>query len=133
MKPERSSIKLGDVFAPIYSVTDSGRFDFKMLLEGEWVSLAQRIEVRSPIDNSLLATVPSASEREAGQAVESSYMNRNAIRTIPAVKKIEIFQSARELLLQNMDPFVSILVQEAGKPVSNAQGEIKATAERLMC
>ncbi len=131
MKPERSSIKLGDVFAPIYSVTDSGRFDFKMLLEGEWVSLAQRIEVRSPIDNSLLATVPSASEREAGQAVESSYMNRNAIRTIPAVKKIEIFQSARELLLQNMDPFVSILVQEAGKPVSNAQGEIKATAERL--
>jgi len=123
--------KLGEVFRPIYSVSDSGALDFKMFLEGKWVSLPQRIEVRSPIDDDLVATVPSASEQEAERAVDSSYANKNSIRTIPAVKKIEIFQKGRELLLQNMDSFVSILALEAGKPFSNAEGEVKSTAERL--
>jgi len=124
-------VKLAAVFDPIYSISDSGLMDFKMLLDGRWVSLAQRIEVRSPIDGAVVATVPSASEREAERAVESSFINRNSIRTIPAVKKIEIFQQARELLLQNMENFVSVLNLEAGKPISNAEGEVKSTAERL--
>lgn len=127
----RARVKLRDIFDPIYAVTDSGTLDFKMLLEGKWVSLPQRIEVHTPIDDSLIATVPSASEAEAERAINSSYANRNAIRTIPAVEKIEIFQKARELLLQNMDSFSPILTLEAGKPKSNAEGEVKATAERL--
>jgi glyceraldehyde-3-phosphate dehydrogenase [NAD(P)+] len=124
-------VKLAAVFDPIYSISDSGSMDFKMLLDGQWVSLSQKIEVRSPIDGAVVATVPSASEREAERAVESSFINRNSIRTIPAVKKIEIFQQARELLLQNMENFVSVLNLEAGKPISNAEGEVKSTAERL--
>ena len=123
--------KLGTVFEPVYTVSSAGRVDFKMLLEGSWTSLPERIEVRSPIDDSLVATIPSASEKEADRAVNSSYDNRNRIRTIPAVRKIEIFQRARELLLQNMESFVTVLVLEAGKPRANAEGEVKATAERL--
>jgi glyceraldehyde-3-phosphate dehydrogenase [NAD(P)+] len=128
MKPR---IKIAEVFGPVYSTTDSGTLDFKMLLDGKWVSLPQRIEVRTPIDDSVIATVPNASEDEAKRAVNSSYANRNAIRTIPAVEKIEIFQKARALLLQNMDSFSPILTLEAGKTRANAEGEIKATAERL--
>jgi glyceraldehyde-3-phosphate dehydrogenase [NAD(P)+] len=131
MGMKSKAVKLGDIFDPIYSVADLGILDFKMFLEGNWVGLPQRIEVRSPIDDGLVATVPSASEGEAKRAVDSTYANRNLIRTIPAVKKIEIFQQARELLLQNIDSFVTILTLEAGKPVSNAQGEVKSTAERL--
>ena len=87
--------KLAKVFEPIYELGKSGSsLDFKMLLAGEWVSLKERIEVRSPIDGGLVATVPSSSEREAGQAVEAAYTNRNAIRIIPAVEKIEIFRNA---------------------------------------
>lgn len=86
--------KLGPVFDPIYSMSDSGAIDFKMLLDGKWVGLAEKIEVRSPIDGAVVATVPAASEKEAERAVESSYVNRSSIRTIPAVKKIEIFQQA---------------------------------------
>jgi len=123
--------KLGPPFEPTYTLSSSGTVDFKMLVEGAWMSLPEKIEVRSPIDNGLIATIPSASEREADRAVESSYNNRNKIRTIPAVKKIEIFQHARELLLKNMESFVTVLTLEAGKPRANAEGEVKATAERL--
>jgi len=131
MESSWEHIRFGPVFGPIYSVSDAGILEFKMLLEGRWISLPQRIEVRTPIDDALVATVPDASEREAERAVESSHANRNAIRTIPAVEKIEIFQRTRELLLQNKDSFVRILTLEAGKPASNAEGEVKATAERL--
>lgn len=122
---------MGEIFDPIYSVGEAERLDFRILVAGRWISLPQRIEVRSPIDNHLVATVPSASEPEAEQAVESSFLRRNAIRTIPAVHKIEIFQKARELLIQNKASFISMLTLEAGKPYSNAEGEVKATAERL--
>lgn len=124
-------VKLGTVFDPIYSISDPEMMDFKMLLDGKWVGLPHKIEIRSPIDEGVIATVPSASEQEAERAVESSYVNRNLIRTIPAVKKIEIFQQAREVLLQNIEHFVRVLILEAGKPISNAEGEVKATAERL--
>ena len=123
--------KLGTVFDPIYSISNSGMMDFKMYLDGKWVELPQKIEVRSPIDDGVVATVPSASEQEAERAVQSSYANRIRIRTIPAVEKIEIFQQAREMLLQNIEHLVRVLTLEAGKPISNAEGEVKATAERL--
>jgi glyceraldehyde-3-phosphate dehydrogenase [NAD(P)+] len=124
-------LKVGEFFQPMHTVGRSGVLDFKMLLNGQWVTLENRIEIRSPMDESLLATVPAATEKEADQAVDSSYRNRSAIRTIPAVGKIEIFQRARDLLLENKDSFVSVLVREAGKPLSNAEGEVRATAERL--
>ena len=123
--------KLGTVFEPTYTLSSDGRVHFKMLIEGSWVSVPERIEVHSPIDNSLVATIPSASEKDADRAINSSYDNRSRIRTIPAVKKIEIFQHTRELLLQNAEAFITVLVLEAGKPRANAQGEIRATAERL--
>jgi glyceraldehyde-3-phosphate dehydrogenase [NAD(P)+] len=93
--------------------------------------MEERIEVRSPIDGGLVATVPSASKAEAERAVESAYTSRNSIRIIPAVKKIEIFQHTRDLLMRSMESFVTVLALEAGKPRSNAEGEVKATAERL--
>jgi glyceraldehyde-3-phosphate dehydrogenase [NAD(P)+] len=122
---------LPDLFEPIYELSDAGPWSFKMLLGGSWYGKSERIEVRSPIDGALVATVPSCSTSEAERAVESAYSSRNSIRVIPAVKKIEIFQRTRELLLQNAEPFISVLALEAGKPHSNAHGEVKATAERL--
>jgi glyceraldehyde-3-phosphate dehydrogenase [NAD(P)+] len=127
----KSEIRLGEVFNRIHSVTESNALDFKMFLGGTWVSLPERIEVRTPIDEALVATVPSSSDREAEQAVQASYANRSKIRTIPAVEKINIFQRARESLLENKDSFTTILTLEAGKPRSNAEGEVKSTAERL--
>ncbi|HKM77400.1 MAG TPA: aldehyde dehydrogenase family protein, partial [Candidatus Bathyarchaeia archaeon] len=105
MKTQAETAKLGNIFDNIQTMRD-GILDFKMFLDREWIFLPERIEVRSPIDNAVIATVPSASESEAEKAVESSYSNRNAIRTIPAVEKIEIFQVARDLLLENIDAFI---------------------------
>lgn len=124
-------LKLGEVFNSIYELSKSGIPNFRMFLNGRWVTLNQTIEVKSPIDGGLVATVPSATEREADVAVESSVAHRSTIRTIPAVEKIEIFQKTRELLLQNKNSFISLLTLEAGKTLSNAEGEVKATAERL--
>ncbi|HYW01037.1 MAG TPA: hypothetical protein VE862_06175, partial [Candidatus Acidoferrum sp.] len=87
MKTQAGTVKLGNIFDNIQTTRD-GILDFKMFLAGEWISLPERIEVRSPIDHEVIATVPSASESEAEIAVRSSYSNRNAIRTIPAVEKI---------------------------------------------
>jgi len=119
-----------ELFKPVVSEV-GGVLEFKMLLAGQWTSLSGKIEVRSPADGALVATVPDGTEKEAALAVQAAYDNRNKIRLIPAVKKIEMFTKARELLLENKETVVEVLVREAGKPRSNAEGEVKATAERL--
>jgi len=131
MTPPSRIRKLSAIFDPVYSSRDSGILDFNMFLDGDWLPLDQRIDVRSPIDDSVIASIPSSSTKEAEQAVDSSYDNWNAIRTIPAVEKLEIFRTARDLLLENVESFTTVLIHEAGKPRSNAEGEVKATAERL--
>ena len=123
--------KLSAIFDPIYSANESGILDFNMFLDGKWLSLDQRVDVHSPIDDAIIASVPNASTKEADQAVNSSYDNWKAIRTIPAVEKLEIFRTARDLLLESAGSFTTVLMHEAGKPGSNAEGEVKATAERL--
>ena len=123
--------KLSAIFDLVYSSKDSGILDFNMFLDGKWISLDQQIEVHSPIDDSIIASVPSSSPSEAERAVDSSYDNWRAIRTIPAVEKLEIFRTARDLLLENIGSFATVLTYEAGKPRSSAEGEVKATAERL--
>ena len=123
--------KLSAIFDPVYSSKDSGILNFNMFLDGKWISLDQQIEVHSPIDDSIIASVPSSSPSEAERAVDSSYDNWRAIRTIPAVEKLEIFRTARDLLLENIGSFATVLTYEAGKPRSSAEGEVKATAERL--
>ena len=87
---------LSEVFDAIYGVGSYGVLDFRMLVGAEWVSLEQRIEVRSPVDDDTIATIPSASEQEAEKAVKTSYVHRNSIRTVPAVRKIEIFEEEIE-------------------------------------
>ncbi|MFH0848782.1 MAG: aldehyde dehydrogenase family protein [archaeon] len=127
----RKCCELPAIFDPIYSTNESGYLEFRALIDGNWIQLERRVEIRSPIDNALIATVPDHSREEADRGVESAHFHKNAIRLVPAVEKIAMFQRTRDLLLQNMDSFVSILTLEAGKPLSNAEGEVKATAERL--
>jgi hypothetical protein len=49
--------ELGDVLDSIYSVTDSGVLDFRMLLDGKRIGLEQRIEVHSPIGESFKESI----------------------------------------------------------------------------
>ncbi len=106
---------------------------YKMLIGGKWVKSSGKKtqEVRTPIDGSVIAKVQKATQKDAEKAVKSAYESRGKIGQMAAVDRAEILEETGELVYDYFDLFVDLIVHDAGKPVSVAEGEVKATAERF--
>ena len=89
------------------------------------------IEVKSPIDRSLIARVQSGTTSDADEAVQSAYAARKKIRDIPAIDRINILNRARHVIQDNRESFVNTLVAEAGKTPESAEGEVRAALNRI--
>jgi len=105
---------------------------FKVYLAGKWVEASDLQDVRSPIDQSLLAKVPRLGFDAISNALETMYVDgRFDIRDTPGEKRLEIYHKAADLLLKFKDAFIDVLVLNNGKTYPAAEGEVKAAVERL--
>lgn len=130
---EKPMLKLNDFFKPIYTKGPDGIPFFKMFIHGEWVDSSSNkvIDVDTPIDSSIIARISNASKEEVDKAIEIAYESRQKIRDIPGIERIEIFEKASQFLSEYKDDFVETLMLEAGKPKRDAEGEVRATKDRL--
>ncbi len=125
-------MKLPSLFEGCYTSRD-GVPEFKILVDGKWrqSSGGATIDVKSPIDEALIARVQSGTAGDADAAVNSAYASRKKIRDIPAIDRINILNRARHIIEVNRDYFVKTLVVEAGKTHESALGEVRASLNRI--
>ena len=120
------------VFAPIYRTGNDGVPEFKAFIAGRWTFGERFAEVKSPIDGRVIARVSVLSKDQVEEAISTTHrFGREAIRNYPGEKRIGSFLRAAELMRDSFEDFVRVLILDAGKPKSNAVGEVKATIERL--
>ncbi|HWG89435.1 MAG TPA: aldehyde dehydrogenase family protein [Candidatus Thermoplasmatota archaeon] len=106
---------------------------YRCYINGKWraSSNGATFAVTNPATGEVIAHVPKMTREDAAEAVEAAYQSRRRIRDIPAIERVEILDRARVLLEESRQLFVETIVAESGKPVSVAEGEVKATIERL--
>jgi glyceraldehyde-3-phosphate dehydrogenase (NADP+) len=106
---------------------------FKMLIGGKWVSSSAKatMDVGSPLDGEPIARVQKATVKDAEKAIKTAYDSRHKIAKMPAFERAKILNEIGELVYDYMDELVELIVIDAGKPRSVAEGEVKATAERF--
>lgn len=121
---------MSDIWKPIRS---GGRVpEYKMFIDGSWVkSSGGSFEVRDPSDNSLVGRVPAALKKDADRAIKAAYKAKPIIGGMDAVERMELLNRISELVKEHSKNLIKIISREAGKPVHYAEGEVKATAERL--
>jgi glyceraldehyde-3-phosphate dehydrogenase [NAD(P)+] len=126
-------VKLPPVFDGCYTTSSAGIPEFKILVNGEWrqSSGGSLIDVKSPIDRILIARVQSGTASDADEAVNSAYDSRKKIRDIPAIDRINLLNRARHIIQENRGAFVRTLVAEAGKTPESAEGEVRASLNRI--
>ncbi|MBI2184137.1 MAG: aldehyde dehydrogenase family protein [Thaumarchaeota archaeon] len=135
--PENTVKSLGDLlsgtFEPLFKKGSDGIPLFNMYVDGSWSDSSDgaTVDVDTPIDRSVIARVPQASERDVERAVASAYDSWQKIRDIPGIERVEIFQQAARLIREHEDNFVNTLMLEAGKPRGDAAGEVHAVIDRL--
>lgn len=107
---------------------------YKMFIDGRWVNSASKetFDVRNPANDSLVGIVQKASLNDAKKAVESSFKSKRSLSGMPAIERAEILERVGELMKENQKALVDMIVAESGKPVSVAEGEVKAAGERFL-
>lgn len=106
---------------------------YRMLINGKWVEAEGKAvqNVYTPIDGSVIATVPRSSLKDAEAAVMAAYDSRGKIAKMAAVDRAKILNKIGDLMYANFNDLVDIIVVDAGKPKGVAKGEVEAAAERF--
>lgn len=124
-------LKIPDDFEDIYREKED-EIHIKNYIGGKWDFLGEDIRpVKNPLDGSTVAYVPYLDKDRIELAVDSAYKNRQSIRDVPAIERIELFRNASKMVKIHRDELVRSLVLETGKPLHNAKGEVDATVRRM--
>lgn len=105
--------------------------EFKKLLNGQWIESESKnyIEIKSPINNSLLGKVPTMSKEEVNIAIKNSKKVQKEWKLTPMNKRVEILYKVAEILEEQSDKLSELLMMEVAKDKKSAKSEVIRTVD----
>lgn len=105
--------------------------EFKNLINGKWVgsSTGNLIEIKSPIDNTLLGKVSAMSKEEVDYVIETSKKAQKEWNRVPLNERAEILYKAADLLVKNSEELAEIMMKEISKDKKSSLSEVTRTAD----
>ncbi|MCY1270775.1 Succinate-semialdehyde dehydrogenase [NADP(+)] GabD [compost metagenome] len=96
-------------------------------IDGQWVSADNdaTLDVINPATGECLARVPALQGSETRRAIEAAERAWPAWRARPAAQRAALLERWYEAMLDNLDDLALIMTCEQGKPLAEAQGEIR--------
>ncbi|HSI90584.1 MAG TPA: aldehyde dehydrogenase family protein, partial [Adhaeribacter sp.] len=92
-------------------------------------SNAQTLEVISPLDGSLLSTVPLSGAAELDEAVKAAQEAFLKWSAMPIKERVQIFFRYKTLLEQNLEELTELVHRENGKTIGEARAEVEKAIE----
>lgn len=104
---------------------------YKNLINGEWKESESGnfIEIKSPIDDSLLGEVPAMTRAEVDEAIEAARIAQKEWRNVPTNERAKILYKAADLLEENVDELAYVMMMEIAKDKKSCKSEITRTAD----
>lgn len=103
--------------------------DYKMLINGQWLSGTEGIEVVNPYNQEVLGTIPRATREDVNAAIESAQKAFEVISTMPAHQRSKILARTSELIQKHQEEITRIIASESGKAWKYAWAEVSRGAE----
>jgi succinate-semialdehyde dehydrogenase/glutarate-semialdehyde dehydrogenase len=100
------------------------------LIDGRWTPArsGRRFEVRSPADGSLVGAMADCDATDTRLAIEAAAAAFGAWSRMPAQERASILLEARDEVLEREEELARLMAREAGKPVTEARGEVAYAA-----
>jgi malonate-semialdehyde dehydrogenase (acetylating)/methylmalonate-semialdehyde dehydrogenase len=110
---------------------DYGRL--KNYINGEWVESAatETRTVVNPATGEPIARVPMSTRAEVEKAVQAAKNAFAEWREVPPVRRARYFFKLKELLEEHREEISRMLVQEMGKTIGEARGELQRSIEEV--
>lgn len=103
----------------------------RLFICGEWLKTSQQFEVHSPIDGQVIGLVNLTGPMEINRAVATLQVVQDELIRIPAYRRAEFLLIAASVLEQHTKFLIDVVVNETGKPITEAEGEVQAAIARL--
>ena len=97
---------------------------FGFLLDGEWLSEGQPLEVRSPYDQSLVGTTYRASPAQVEAGVQAVVRAFETTRKFPTYERQRVLRAVAQGITDRHEEFARTIALEAGKPIRTARAEV---------
>lgn len=107
----------------------------KNYIDGEWVDSTspKSLDVVDPARNAVIAEVPLSTPEEVSQVVDAAQAAFEDWRETPPTKRSQYLFRLKELMEQHFEELSRIIVQELGKTIDEARGEMRRTIEEVDC
>ncbi|MGH4118441.1 NADP-dependent glyceraldehyde-3-phosphate dehydrogenase [Clostridium sp.] len=102
--------------------------NYKNLMNGEWITSINTIDIFSPVDNSLIGKIPAMSKEQVNTVILNSKVSQNAWADMPISSRAKVLHKCATLLDENIDHLSSIMQVEIAKDKNSCIAEIKRTA-----
>lgn len=96
---------------------------FGFLLDGQWLRDGSPVEVRSPCDRSVVATVTQPRREHVEAAIQAAVKAFEVTRKLGAFERQRVLQSVARGLTDRREEFALTMAREAGKPLKAARVE----------
>lgn len=97
---------------------------FGFLLDGQWMSEGEPLEVRSPYDQSVVGTTYRASPAHVEAAVQAAVRAFENTRKLPAYERQRVLRAVAQGITDRHEDFARTIALEAGKPIRTARAEV---------
>lgn len=106
---------------------------FKNIVNGDFYdsNSTELIEIRSPLDSSVLGKVQAMSQDDVDIVMSNSKEAQKSWMKTTISKRAEILYKTAELLLERKDEIAKVLVMEIAKDEKSAMSEVVRTADFL--
>ena len=112
------------------SVTNTNYPKVEDYIGGEFTGYGQdRLDVFSPLDGSVISTVPLSGQKELNEAVEAAKAAFPAWSAMPIKERAQIFYRYRQLMIDNLDELAHLVHVENGKTIGEATAEVEKSIE----
>ncbi|KJV34703.1 NAD-dependent succinate-semialdehyde dehydrogenase [Pantoea sp. SM3] len=91
---------------------------------GQWLESDRTYDVTNPADNSVVAQVANVGAAETTRAIDAAAAALPAWRGLTAKARAAILQRWYQLILENQEALAQLVVQEQGKVLAEARGEV---------
>jgi succinate-semialdehyde dehydrogenase / glutarate-semialdehyde dehydrogenase len=109
-------------------ITRLSVFENKCWVNGVWISAKETLEVKNPLDNSVITAVPVLSDEVVLQALTDAEIAQKSWKNVAPNERSRLLRNWFNLLMQHQDELAAIMTVEQGKPLKEAKGEIAYAA-----
>jgi lactaldehyde dehydrogenase len=112
------------------SLDQLDRLDKDILVNGEWSSAEDRVEVTHPYRGSVVGSVPFIGQHRVTEAIEAADA---AVResSLSAYERYELLSIAADNVENRLEEIAQTVTSEQGKPITEARQEVDRTVQTL--